>query len=434
VLLANGTGVQQAHVAVGAGGVAAAVWMADGAGSKAVFASRYTPPYLLTPGFWNPPVQLGVAGANTDRIRVAVDEKGNILAAWGGVGAFGNERILAAHYSATLQTWRVAAIPGTAALRRQVVVALAGGRGVVAFTQITGLYDDPHIHASILVDPPTTWTAPQQLTTRQSDSPTVVMDTSQRIGVAWQQASGTIPSLPTYIFGSIYRPATGWTAPQQLDMVPALPVGVRAMAPDLAAAPNGIGMLAWLQKGNLSGDSVHARRLDLATGWAPTGIVVESGSLLEPFASEVKVTADGSKNSAVVFSRKASGVNFSVYARVINAVGQLVPNPPLPPTGLETRLEVTQRLWAGMASSGRGFGGWLQSNGTSPSAFASFLEHTPPGPGCVEWTFGAAAELDTVAATVQEATGAMGANGAAALVWISDGAAGTRNVYVRSYN
>lgn len=257
------------------------------------------------------------------------------------------------------------------------------------------------VTATFVTAPPVLgWGDALTLSAGGASQPKVAVDAQGRALLVWRQLEAG--QLIDRLWGSLYRPGGGWSAPQRLEANSGSVRDIR-----VAIDKNsGRAVVAWTQLSSPGAYDLWALQVDPSTGWG-TPALLETGSGTVGFAS---TGIDANGNAVAVWSQIGPATRFSIYANRYTAGGGW---------GTAALIETDEVVGTVdgdpavvVAGSGEALAVWKRSTGISSSLWTNSAN--------AGGTWGAAAELVPDAGTSQSIGAhdlAIDAGGNALLAW-----------------
>ena len=257
------------------------------------------------------------------------------------------------------------------------------------------------VTATFVAAPPVLgWGDALTLSAGGASQPKVVVDAQGRALLVWRQLEAG--QLIDRLWGSLYRPGDGWSAPQRLEANSGSVRDIR-----VAIDKNsGRAVVAWTQLSSPGAYDMWALQVDPATGWGAPALL-ETGAGTVGFAS---TGIDANGNAVAVWSQIGPATRFSIYANRYTPSGgwgtaELIETD-------EVSGVVNGDPAVVVAGSGEALAVWKRSTGISSSLWTNSAN--------ASGTWGAAAELVPDAGTSQSIGAhdlAIDAGGNALLAW-----------------
>lgn len=233
-----------------------------------------------------------------------------------------------------------------------------------------------------------------------ASQPKVAVDAQGRAVLVWRQLEAG--SQTDRLWGSRYRPDSGWSTPQRLEANNGAVRDIRVAIDK----PTGRAVVLWTQLSSVTGYDLWALQVDPQAGWG-TPAPLESASGTVGVAS---AGIDGKGNAVAVWSQIAPTTRFSIYANRYTPAGGWGTATPIETDEIVGTVDGDPAVV--MAGSGESLAVWKRSTGSSASLWTNRAD------AAGNWT--AATELVPDAGTGQSIGAhelAIDASGNALLAW-----------------
>jgi hypothetical protein len=297
VLALAGEHAANPKVAINPSGEATAVWQQYGASDygDSIFASRLP----ASGGAWSPEVRIEGRRPNAETPDVVMDDAGDAVVVWQQYRDFAGDRaVYANRYVARTGEWGtdvLVAVTGTDSMLDPKVGASAAGDAAAAWLEFHDLHHS--IHGSAFDAASGSWSAPSLVANIASGSPAYPHVAADRAGnaiAAWLDAD---------VFGGTAYARRYRASSRTLDPTATLGAGGNSSSlVDVAIAPSGDAVVAWVQRDDALGQIWLSRYVASSDAWTVAGPVPDSLG-----ASLFATTMDGQGNAVIVWRRQDAG-------------------------------------------------------------------------------------------------------------------------------